>query len=397
MRHASILLLTLSLATVACAQQLTGRFLPDKDSYAVGEPLYFSLEIKNTGTEPVYLYAKAPGRCQDTFTFSVQQVTDRGPGSACGITFDMQCVDDPHLLKPGDVFTGRWPLDFWYRLQRPASYRGNAARDITVSSASAGIRQFKVSSDFQFRLVAADKASRERARGEMEAGLRSDDPDVRHEALDGIATVAPAYFQDKILRLARDKDVFNVQHAIGALQRLNLPEDRAALAEIIASRDARKSPDELIARCNAIYALGESGDAAYASTLEPYMEHDDTCESLSAMRAVATLARSGAVPRLQAFLQGPRSKLRENAARSLRFTVSPEAVDALIGALRDPDETVRHQALAGLTALTGHSFAQAGQASLAPLRLEDLWRAWWHDHRADTVMIEPMPDICRMN
>jgi HEAT repeat protein len=72
------------------------------------------------------------------------------------------------------------------------------------------------------------------------------------------------------------------------------------------------------------------------------------------MIAIARLGQSVAVGQLQTFLQSPKPKLRKNAAEALRFTMAPEAVDALIPALRDKDEEVSTQASASVTELTGH-------------------------------------------
>ena len=196
--------------------------------------------------------------------------------------------------------------------------------------------------------------------------------------------------------MARSKDVFDVAHGILALRLLNTPEGNAALAEIISSREANNG-DEVNARCNAIKALGESGDTAYLSMLAPHMESADTCESQAAMIAVATLAKTNAVDQLQAFLQNPSPKLRTNAALALRWTLSPDAVDALIGALRDKDDGVRQQASASLTQLTNHSIASSDQPSRSTLQLEDLWRVWWHDHHDDVELVEAPPDLCRMD
>src|SRR5271157_3180692 len=73
------------------AQDLQGRFYPEKDSYMVGEPVLFNMEIKNTGEEVVYLNAKNPGKCLDTYEFSVK-------GSSRSEEHTSELQSRPHLV-----------------------------------------------------------------------------------------------------------------------------------------------------------------------------------------------------------------------------------------------------------------------------------------------------------
>lgn len=99
----------------ACAQaQLQGRFYPEADSSMVGEPVLFNLEIKNTGTEDVYLHAKNPSGCLGTYAFSVQGTNS----AACGANWNAECGDAAFALKPGESEPAQWPLNFWYQFER---------------------------------------------------------------------------------------------------------------------------------------------------------------------------------------------------------------------------------------------------------------------------------------
>jgi hypothetical protein len=51
------------LGSLSSAQDMQGRFYSEKDSYIVGEPMLFNVEMKNAGKEVVYLNAKNPGKC----------------------------------------------------------------------------------------------------------------------------------------------------------------------------------------------------------------------------------------------------------------------------------------------------------------------------------------------
>jgi hypothetical protein len=59
----------------------------------VGEPVLFNMEIKNPDAGVVYINAKNPGKCLDTFVFSVS-----GSGMACSATWDAHCHEEQSPL-----------------------------------------------------------------------------------------------------------------------------------------------------------------------------------------------------------------------------------------------------------------------------------------------------------
>jgi len=385
-----LLVIAVLLAGRAAGQELEGRFYPDQPIYAVGEPVLFWIDIKNVGHAPVTLFEKGPGQCIDRFDFAVQRVSNEGNVS-CSNTWDTTCGDKPYELKPGDAYQANWPLSFWYRIQKPGQYQATISRRLGYSTANAGWKEFSLKSEFEFQVTAADPAHVEAVMRKFEAELNSKDPEVRHDALDVIETTAPPYMEGTMMRLVHADDAFTVIHAVRGLRLINTPEARATLAQVITTRKA-DSEDELNARCNAIQGLGISADRSYLTMLAPYAEHVDTCESELATYAIAMLGQSNAVGQLQTYLQSSNPKLRKNAAKALRFTTSPDAVDALIPALRDKDDEVRAQVSASLTNLTGHSIGE----SSSPLQAENLWRTWWQSHRDTKLINPPLDDICHL-
>lgn len=87
------------------AGQVAGRFYLNQDSFAVGEPLMFTLEIKNGSREVIYLFPRHQGQCSDPFSFSMQGTTQQSSGYVCGTTWDTQCKDDTIDVKPGESYT----------------------------------------------------------------------------------------------------------------------------------------------------------------------------------------------------------------------------------------------------------------------------------------------------
>lgn len=75
--------LTFGLAAVLLAiapemsGQVTARISLDKESYTVGEPLFFVLEIKNASKEAIQLYPRLPGQNIGNFSFSMQRTTGK--------------------------------------------------------------------------------------------------------------------------------------------------------------------------------------------------------------------------------------------------------------------------------------------------------------------------------
>ena len=114
------------------------------------------------------------------------------------------------------------------------------------------------------------------------------------------------------------------------------------------------------------------------------------------MIASAQLGRDSAVPLLRGFLQSPQVKQRRSAVAALRLTASPDAVDALIGALRDKDDGVRERAASNLIMLTGNAVTTPDKPTPNPLELENLWLIWWDKHRKEANLSEPGPEFCRM-
>ncbi|MGC2171295.1 MAG: HEAT repeat domain-containing protein [Candidatus Sulfotelmatobacter sp.] len=380
----------------ASAQDLQGRFYPEKERYVVGEPVIFNVEIKNTGNQVVYLPAKG-SKCLDTYAFSVS-----GSGAACRATWDAACQDDESPLAPGDVIHGEWPLDSWYRFEREGKYAVSATRHVPIRNSRGEIHDFIFSSKFEVNLEPADPLHIRSILQEFERNLHSNDPDVRHAALDVLATTAPSYFEATALRLSRDEDPFVVLHAVAALGRMNTPETRAALADVIApgKSSAESAPnkpvtDYGVARIRAIEALGRSGDGSYQGLIERYTDDKNEYVQLAAMVAIAELGKAEAVPELERFLFSADPVTRKNAAYGLRYSTAPDAVETLIDAIADKDSTVRERVLTSLNQVTGQSFGDNSPDVASALKIQNEWRLWWKTHE-DKFVVPELKFLCDM-
>jgi HEAT repeats len=357
----------------------------------VGEPLFFTTEIKNTRNEPVYLWASKDGERLDLYQFWVQ-----GPGGACGNRWDDAGLAEPKQLQPGETYHEQWPLDHFYRLGREGKYDVTISHKLRVSSATTGVQDFSFSSKFQLKLVAADSDAVQKTIQGFERDLNSGDPEVEHAALDTMATIAPSYFLPQIMRIAHDKDPFRVMHAIAALRQMNIPEGRSVLADIITSRET-SNQDEISVRFHAIQALGESGDLAYLPLVQRYTGDKINDIQLESMIAVTQLGKEATTPEVQRFSLSADPATRKNAVYALRFAMNSQAVEALIEALADKGPEVRSRAATSLQEMTGHSESLSNNNGVVPGETQNRWRKWWRENHEGTHLIEPPSFFCHLN
>ena len=378
-----------SFSVYAEAQQLEGRFTAETGSYMVGEPVLFNLEIKNTGAEIGYLHAKSPAGCLDTYEFSAQGTNS----PVCSAKWNPECIDDLLPLKPGEAEQAQWPLNFWFQFEKEGEYEVSATRHIPIMSTAGEYRDFAFSSKFRFKISPLDPARVQSILQDFERKLHSDDPEIRHAALDILSTTAPEYFQDTALTVSRSKDAFAVLHAIGALERINTPETRAALGDLLTPEEPT-TEDEIMVRVHAIESLGHSGDASYQTSIARYLENKNEHIQLAAMVAIAQLGKAEAVPQLQRFFFSPNPVFRNNVAYALSFSTTPESVEALINFVPDKDNGVRERILSSLNGLTGHSVQGAKQMS--PVQMQNAWRLWWHQNKAKVYFPDRLEFVCHM-
>ena len=80
--------------------------------------------------------------------------------------------------------------------------------------------------------------------------------------------------------------LFAVFHAVGALERINTAETRAALGDLLTT-DQAHAEDEIPVRIHAIESLGHGGDASYQRLISRYLEDKDEHIQLAARVAIA--------------------------------------------------------------------------------------------------------------
>jgi hypothetical protein len=271
-----------------------------------------------------------------------------------------------------------------------------------VRSTKGDITDFSFTSRFELNIKPADPMIVQNTLQDFEQKLHSPDPEVRHSALDVLATTAPSYFEATALRLSRSEDPFVVLHAVEALGRLDTPEARAALADIISSGKSPKEsepdgkPSDFgVARIRAIEALGRTEDTTYLPEIERYVDDPNQYVQLIALVSIAELGKSGAISQLQGLFLSDNAVTRKNVAYALRYSPAQEAVDTLINAIPDKTTQVRERAITSLHELTGQTFPGDASTQKDAEELQNKWRIWWKAHK-DTFTAPKLQFLCRM-
>ena len=173
------------------------------------------------------------------------------PNARCGV-----------CIKTGESEQAQWPLNFWYQFEGEGEYEVSVTRHVPIMSNGGERRDFTFSSKFDVRIAPPDPARAQSILQDFEKKLHSNDPEVRRAALDVLSSTATEYFQDIAMTVSRSKDALAVLHAVGAPERINTAETRAALGDLLTTDEAH-TEDEILVRIHAKEGLGHSGNASY--------------------------------------------------------------------------------------------------------------------------------------
>lgn len=249
---------------------------------------------------------------------------------------------------------------------------------------------------------------------EQIAALKDEDWAIREEAAVALGTLQDPRAVPPLVSLLRDTDRAVREAAIGALRAIGKPSvpvlgiclsDPHALVQEAASTvlatiadervlapliDALRNRDWIV-RMHAAKALGRIGQAAAIVPLVPLLQ-----DPVKAVReeAVAALAAIGepAIPSLLSSLKSPEWLVRLHAVEALGKTKSPAAVEPLLTALfNDQDSAIKEDAVRALGQIgDGRAFEFLVQVmrepGLRPLAVEALGRL--RDGRAVPVLIK---------
>lgn len=200
--------------------------------------------------------------------------------------------------------------------------------------------------EWKARLTSSGNVRRmkeERDTAGLVLALRHRDAGVQYEAAEALGLLRePSAVPSLMAALTGDRYSGVRWKAAEALARIGAP----AVEPLI---QALGHQDEDV-RWKAAIALGEIADMRAVPPLIALLGDDDRFVQSRASYALGQFGNEG-IPPLKVALESPSPDIRRGSARALGRIRDPQAMDALLCRLGDPDDSVRAAALEALTAL----------------------------------------------
>lgn len=396
------------------------RFTLEKKTYLVGEPIFCTFSIQNTGTQPFAFTYRNPTRIvnpelESEPRFSVEdaagrRVEDPAPrrcGGAKGTA-----VYGSVTLPPGQIHTQRWLLNQWARFSRPGTYRIRAERRLPLHSVDATQPQFDeppvafaaALNDLTLEISSSNEEQLRRVFEPYEKAVREPEGQRFAEAVHAVITLPQPFLLNELKLLVAaspEERRWQRDQALEGLARLGSPSAWDVILKVaLGSNGADKpSAEERSARADplrayAILLLAEKGDARFLLPILDLLPRAPGTMRGEILRALGFFRDSRANQVLFENLHSPHIDDRVNAVLGLRNLQSKDVIPALIAALQDPQAQVRQVANFALQNLTGQEFALSSSASAAESkRVAGRWRAWWQKQGPDFAPVSQPP--CR--
>ncbi|MGD0211771.1 MAG: HEAT repeat domain-containing protein [Terriglobales bacterium] len=232
------------------AGQTSGRFYTEKDSYALGEPIFVYFQVVNNGPKPETLqfgdpYSIQPGCSPYRINVSRDRPFEPRPNLSCPARgLSVVCGSYKAVLQPGEVHVDRILLNLSHKVDAAGMYTLQAAYGVPFSGLPEGTPEIHSTLDF----LVEEKPPDKKLFQPWVDQLRSTDRLKRAEAARILASVAPRSLEDIILTFADDPWIS--QYAPLAFHRLNAPRSLEALKALMTNPDAsrweqRKAADYL--------------------------------------------------------------------------------------------------------------------------------------------------------
>jgi hypothetical protein len=412
-----VVLLVFPAATWAQVRYVA-RFALEKQTFLLGEPIFCTFTIQNTGSQVFAFSYRTPSRILNPELageprFSVRDenrhpVPDPAPkpcGGAKG-----SAVYGSVTLPPGQVHTERWLLNQWARFSRPGRYHLRAERRLPLVGMNAATQEFSKQpvayalavNEFSFAVTPATESQLRSVFRPYESVLEKPEASNVAEAVLVITTLPQPFLLPKLVALANapaSERRWDRQQALEGLARLG---SRAAWEEIVkvarggertgaSARRARASADDPL-RAYAVLLLGEKSDPAF---LPPLLALLSTAPETLRGDVIRALGFFNDPRANQALFERLRSRVtndRVNAVLGLKNLESKDSIPALIAMLSDANAQVRQVAHFALQSLTGEEIKLSSGASVAECRrVAEQWHAWWRQHGASVVPLRAAP------
>jgi hypothetical protein len=401
---------TVSLAQVA----YIARFGLERQRSLLGEPVFCTYTVQNTGAQPFQFPYRSPSRVlnrelEQEPQFRVtdaagRRLSDPAPkpcGGALGTV-----VYGFVMLAPGQSHTERWLLNQWARFSSPGRYHVRAERRLPVLAVDPLTQ--KVSEKPAAYALTLDEltlevepANEERLQAAFQPYavlLRGrGNPNPAEAAL--VVTTLPQPFllpELQAMASAPSPSRWDRKQALEGLARLGTPAAWEAILKVAESRDlvpgvAGNSKDVPL-RAYATLLLAEKGDSSFLPALLAMLSAAPEELRGDILRALGFFHDRRAYQALFEKLHSPTPADRTNAILGLKNLGTKECIPAVMAMLNDPEAQVRQVANFALESLTGQKFTLSGKASPEePSHVAGQWHAWWREKGASFVPTRPLP------
>lgn len=363
--------------------QVSGRFYLEKDTYALGEPVFLYFEATNTGNETQNI-SKA-----DVYSFcSGYQIlvsSDLVNNSSCApMGVGGSCFSSYAPLGPGKNVIERILLNYEHKIDSAGLYEIEAKRNLSYAPSSddffrARKNSLEVHAHLTFRVDENAEWSGTDLQSWVEQ-LHSADPAKRREAGLTLASLAPKSLEDVLLGFADSSELR--RWAPIAFHRLNTSRSLAGLSKMLDTAEPGTYE-----HMKAADFLAESGDPKWFPQLLHVAQ-----KNLKNGNYVYDAAENGGdqiLPTLLSMLQSPDTEfIHPIAVSALGYTGSRSAVPILLGLLRSSDAGDTQRALYGLRQLT-HRDVGGDRWFDNPQSQYPRWVNWWNQEGETAPIYKP--------
>jgi hypothetical protein len=351
--------------------QVTGRFYLEKDSYALGEPVFLYFETTNSGTNAQNIYSADPySFCSG---YSIHAPSDLPQNSTCWpMVSGGSCLSSDQTLQPAKTLTERILLNYEHKIDSAGQYEIEVEKSLSFAPADEDFYSTsKKTLEVRTRLTFRVDDSVEWGGAALEPWaeqLHSSDPAKRREAGRTLASLAPKSLESVLLSFADNAELR--EWAPLAFHRLNTPASLAALARMLDTTEPGTYE-----HLKAADFLAETGDPKWFPLLLQVAQKNSRIANY--VDDAAEVGRDQMLPELISMLQSSDTEsARPIAVSALGYTGSRAAIPILLGLLRSDEPGTAQRALYGLRQLT-HRDIGGGHWFDNPQSQYTRWLNWW--------------------
>jgi len=389
----------------SAAAQVDVAITASKTVNVVGEPVFITVRITNTGTLSLTIVVPPPDSCLSGIDVAIAGLR-RSDLPPCSDPKTISCAYNrpPAKLvevKPQTSYDMRRLVNLIYELDRPREYSAHVAFSLLyteqpvleypASFKRPDYRHSNYEKDLTFAVVEGDANALKAAFAPVVADLESGDFARQWYAQLVLLNLAPPFAEDRILRWADRADLG--QEAMAALRKLGTRRAIDKLEATAFEKPSRNDQSEGVRQT----ALSEIKNINDQSLLPKLFEITaaDRGQSIrwAAASAAARIGHGDAVPIIARMLASSDPYIAFAGAEALGETSSRDAVPILISAIPSALEDNKLPAIVEALTRLAHRTTPGDPAARAAIYRK--WTAWWSAHHDGAHIYAP--DDCGLD